>query len=151
VSTPRRPTEQDLQSDLLRLEAYRNQLAALLRQLQYLANSYQDHRRARETLEGLEAASSPVESLIPIGGDAFVRGTADRAAPVLMGLGAGVLAEMPRPKASELLAERLKQLEEARRGLETQIGELEGRIDALTQRVDAMSQGASGSGDVGGD
>ncbi len=152
MSAPRRSAEQEFQEDLLRLEAYRNQLNALAKQHQYLLSSLADHRRARETLEGLESSGARPESLIPIGGEAFLRGSADPQASVLIGMGAGVLAEMPRPKASELLAERLGKIEEARRGLEGQIGELEGRIEALSERVEAIARSASpGAGDVAGD
>ncbi len=152
MSAPRLSAEQRIQEDLMRLEAYRNQLAALAKQHQYLSSSALDHQRARETLEGLESTPVGTESLIPIGGETFLRGAAAPGSSVLIGLGAGIMAELPRPKASELLAERVGKIEEARKGLEGQIGELEGRIEALSERVESMARDEpTRAGDVGRD
>ena len=68
------PSEQEVQEDLVRLDAYRNQLNAMVQQYQYLSASRSDHLRARETLEGLERSKENVEVLVPLGGDTFVRG-----------------------------------------------------------------------------
>jgi len=104
-------TEQQVQEDLMRLEAYRNQLNALLQQHQILSASRQDHVRARESLEGVERAPSGTELLLPLGGETFVRGSVDLASPVLVGVGSGIVVEMERPKVVELLAERLVRIE----------------------------------------
>ena len=144
-------SEEQVQEDLMRLEAYRNQLNTLLQQHQYLSASSGDHRRARETLEGIEGANPEGEFLIPVGGETYLRGTVDRGAQVLIGLGSGVVAEMARPKASELLADRIGKIEEARKELEGQMGELETRIDALSQRLDSLTRGTARTDDVGGD
>ncbi len=143
-------TEEQVQEDLMRLEAYRNQLNTLLQQHQYLSASAGDHRRARETLEGIEGTADSGEFLIPVGGEAYLRGTVDRGAKVLIGVGSGVVTEMPRPQASELLADRIGKIDVARQELEGQMGELEARIDALSQRLDAMTRGAARTDDVGG-
>lgn len=134
----------------MRLEAYRNQLNTLLQQHQYLSASSGDHRRARETLEGLDGVGAEGEFLIPVGGETFLRGTVDRSGKVLIGLGSGVVTEMPRPKASELLAERIGKIEEARKDLEGQMTELEARIDGLSQRLDSMTRSPARTDDVGG-
>jgi prefoldin alpha subunit len=151
VSASAAPSEERVQEDLMRLEAYRNQLNTLLQQHQYLSASFGDHRRARETLEGLEGASPEGEFLIPVGGETYLRGSVDRGAAVLIGLGSGVVSEMPRPQASELLADRIAKIEEARKDLEVQMGELEARIEALSQRLESMTRGAARTDDVGGD
>ncbi len=145
------PTEEQVQEDLMRLDAYRNQLNTLLQQHQYLSASSGDHLRARETLEGLEQSGSSGEYLIPTGGETYLRGAIDRAAPVLIGLGSGVVVEMPRPQASELLADRIAKIEQARRDLEGQMGELEARIESLSRRLESLTRGGARTGDVGGD
>ncbi len=153
---PRLSPDEQAQEDLMRLDAYRNQLNAMLQQLQYLSASRSDHLRAREALEGLDRIDAGRELLVPLGGDAFVRTTPIPDAPVLIGVGSGVLAELDRGKVSELLAERSMRLEQATSDLEGQIRGLEERIQVLTRRLEAMSQGAPPSGadaatDVGGD
>jgi len=150
MSTPAAPpTEQQVQEDLLRLEAYRNQLNALLQQHQILSASRQDHGRARESLEGVDRAPAGAEMLLPLGGETFVRGSVDRDAPVLVGVGSGIVVEMERPKVVELLAERSVRIDQALRDLEGQMGSLDERIQALSNRLDAIAR-ESAATDVGG-
>ncbi len=148
--------EQQVQEDLMRLDAYRNQLNQLLQQHQLLSASRADHDRARETLEGLDRIEPTREVVIPLGAETYLRGTAATGQPVLLGLGSGVVAEVDRAKAVEVLHERLTRLDEAGRELDGQIRTLEERIEILSQRIESMSRGASGVeddnlSDVGGD
>lgn len=144
------PTEEQVQEDLLRLEAYRNQLSAALQQHQLLVASRQDHLRARESLDGVENAPQDVELLLPLGGETFVRGSVDRTSPVLIGIGSGVVVEMERPKAAELLSERVRRIDQAVRELEEQMTVLDDRIQVLTRRLDTIARASAGGPDVGG-
>ncbi len=153
---PSEITERQVQEELYRLDAYRNQLNAMLQQLQILANSRQDHLRARETLDGMDRLDPSAELLVPVGGEVFVRGSASQGTPVLVGIGSGVVVEMERPKATEVLAQRILQIEQAANDLEGQVRNLEERIQVLSQRLDAMTRGTGGgesltADDVGGD
>jgi prefoldin alpha subunit len=144
-------TEQQVQEDLLRLDAYRNQLNSLLQQHEILSASRQDHVRARESLEGVDRAPAAAELLLPLGGETFVRGSVDRTAPVLVGVGSGVVAEMERPKVIELLAERTVRIEQALRDLEGQMTSLDERIQALSSRLDSIARESGAPTDVGSD
>jgi len=144
-------TEQQVQEDLLRLDAYRNQLTALLQQHEILSASRQDHIRARESLEGVDRAPASAEMLLPLGGETFVRGSVDRDAPVLVGVGSGVVAEMERPKVVELLADRTVRIEQALRDIEGQMASLDERIQALSQRLDSIARESGAPTDVGSD
>jgi prefoldin alpha subunit len=144
--------EAEVQEDLMRLEAYRNQLNALLQQHQILTSSRGDHLRARESLEGIDRAEPGAELLLPLGGEAIVRGSISKDTPVLIGVGSGVIVEMDRPRAVELLAERLVRIDQAIGDIEGQVGSLEERIQMLSRRLDSMAARASrGPSDVGGD
>ncbi|MCI4318807.1 MAG: prefoldin subunit alpha [Thermoplasmata archaeon] len=145
--------EQQVQEDLARLEAYRNQLSAMMQQYQYLGASRADHQRAREALEGLDRASKEAELLIPLGADTFLRGSAAPGAKVLLGVGSGVVMEADAPQVSEILAQRAGKIEAASKELEGQIGTLEQRIDMLQQRLEALARSTSqpATGDVGRD
>ncbi len=125
----------------MRLEAYRNQLSASLQQHQILTASRAEHERARESLEGVDRAASDAELLIPLGGETFVRGTIDRGAQVLIGVGSGVVVEMDRPKVAELLAQRTVKIEQAVRDLEGQMNALDERIQLLSRRLETVSRG----------
>ncbi|MGI0052691.1 MAG: prefoldin subunit alpha, partial [Thermoplasmata archaeon] len=109
-----------------------------------LAASRADHLRAREALHGMEGAPEAAEVLVPLGGEAFVRGRPDRTGPVFLGIGSGYVAEMERARASESLAQRTKQIEEAARDLEGQILQLEDRMTNLRRRVESMNTPPSG-------
>jgi len=151
MSTPPAPSpERQVEEDLVRLEAYRTQLSGLVQQRQILLASRQDHARARESLEGIDRADAAAEFLVPLGGEAYVRGKLDRSASVLLGVGAGVVVEMERPKVAELLAQRLGRLEQAVRELDGQIATLDERIQLVTRRIEAASRPAPAGGDVGG-
>jgi prefoldin alpha subunit len=144
--------EQQVQEDLARLDAYRNQLSAMMQQYQYLGASRADHQRAREALEGLDRAPKEAEILIPLGADTFLRGAATPGSKVLLGLGSGVVVEEDAPKVSEILAQRMGKLEGASKELEGQIQTLEQRIDLLSQRLESLARSTSAppTGDVGG-
>jgi prefoldin alpha subunit len=143
------PSEREVQEDLMRLEAYRSQLSALAQQHQILQASRQDHARARESLEGVERSEAATEYLLPFGGETYVRGSIQRAAPVLVGIGSGIVVEMDRSAAAELLAKRLTRIDEAVRDLEGQIGAIDERAELLSRRLESASRG-SAAGDVGG-
>lgn len=142
-------TEQQVQEDLMRLDAYRNQLNGLLQQYQILTSSRTDHLRARESLEGVDRADPGAEFLLPLGGETFVRGSVTPGAPVLIGIGSGYVVEMNRAKASELLAERLSRIDQAARDVEGQMATLDERIQILSRRLDDIARSGPGS-DVGG-
>ena len=142
-------TEQQVQEDLMRLEAYRNQLNALLQQYQILTSSRSEHIRARESLEGVERVDPGAELLLPLGGEAFVRGSIARDAPVLIGIGSGVVVEMNRAQVTELLAQRLLRIDQALRDLEVQMSGLDERIQLLSRRLDEIARSGPAGSDVG--
>ncbi|MHB1435614.1 MAG: prefoldin subunit alpha [Thermoplasmata archaeon] len=148
--------EERAQEEMARLDAYRSQLNAMLQQHQMLQSSRLDHERAQRSLDGIERAEAGREILIPLGGETYVRGTVQRGTPVLIGIGSGVTAELPREQVAETLAQRITRIDSAARELEGQIRTLEDRIQWLTQRLDALARGEpvpSGTADtdVGGD
>lgn len=145
-SAPRPVTEEQVRDDLMRLDLYRNQLSQMLQQHQMISASRADHVRAREALEGLDRTDADPELLIPVGGDTFLRGTPRDSGHVLVGIGSGIVVEMERPKASQVLAERLTRLDQASHDLETQMSTLEERITVLSSRLEALSQNAEREG-----
>ncbi len=155
-SEARPVTEQQVRDDLMRLDLYRNQLSQMLQQHQMISASRADHLRARETLDGLDRAGAEPELLLPVGGDTFLRGSPRDSGHVLLGIGSGIVVEMERPKASQVLAERSVRLDQASQDLETQMRALEERITVLSSRLEALSQSAerappdAGANDVGG-
>jgi prefoldin alpha subunit len=143
------PTEEQVQEDLMRLEAYRNQLNALIQQYQILRGSRAEHDRARESLEGIDRTEAAAELLLPLGGEAYVRGSIDRELPVLIGVGSGIVVERNRAQVTELLAERLGRIDQALRDVEGQMATLDERIQLLSRRLDEMARSGPAGSDVG--
>ncbi|MGB6442510.1 MAG: prefoldin subunit alpha [Thermoplasmata archaeon] len=147
-ANPGEVTEQQVQEDLMRLEAYRNQLNALIQQYQILTSSRTEHGRARESLEGVDRADAGAELLLPLGGETFVRGSIDRDAPVLIGVGSGIVVEMDRARVTELLAQRSLRIEQAVRDIEGQMSNLDERIQLLSRRLDEIARSGPAGSDV---
>jgi prefoldin alpha subunit len=141
--------EAEVQEDLMRLDAYRNQLNAMLQQYQILSASRTEHARARESLEGVERSEPSAEMLLPLGGETYVRGAIVRDAPVLIGMGSGVVVEMDRAKVAELLAERLVRIDQALRETEGQMSALDERIQLLSRRLDDLARSGPAGPNVG--
>lgn len=148
-ANPEEATEQQVQEDLMRLEAYRNQLNALIQQYQILSSSRTEHARARESLEGVDRADANAEMLLPLGGETFVRGSISRESPVLIGVGSGIVVEMDRAKVTELLAQRLIRIEQAVRDIEGQMANLDERIQLLSRRLDEIARSGPAGSNVG--
>lgn len=132
-------SEREVREELARLEAYRDQLQLLLQQHQLLVVSRSEHDRARATLEALDGLGADREFVLPLGADAYVRGRAAREAPVLLGIGSGIVVEIDRPKAIETLAERLGRLDRASQELDGQVRGLEERIQFISQRLESLA------------
>jgi prefoldin alpha subunit len=147
---PESELEAQVQEDLMRLDAYRGQLNALLQQHQILSASRQDHLRARESLEGVDRAESGAELVLPLGGETYVRGSVDLKSAVLIGIGSGIVVEMERPKVVELLADRMKKIDQAVRDMEGQINALDERIQILSRRIDSVARAGGSPANVGG-
>ncbi len=142
-------TEQQVQEDLMRLEAYRNQLNAMIQQYQILSSSRTEHIRARESLEGIDRSDPGAELLLPLGGEAFVRGSVERDVPVLIGIGSGIVVEMNRAQVTELLAQRSLRIDQAVHDLEGQMAGLDERIQLLSRRLDEIARSGPAGADVG--
>jgi prefoldin alpha subunit len=145
------PTEQQVQEDLMRLDAYRGQLNAMLQQYQILSASRTEHARARESLEGVDRSDPQAELLLPLGGETYVRGSIQHEGPVLIGVGSGIVVEMERPKVAELLAQRITRIDEALRETEGQMAALDDRIQVLSRRLDDAARSGTAGQDVGRD
>jgi len=142
-------TEEQVQEEIMRLDAYRAQLNQLLQQHQYLAASRSDHQRAKESLEGLERLAAGAELLLPIGGETFVRGAPAATEKVLIGVGSGIVVELERPKVVEMLADRLLKIDQASQEMEGQIRTLDERVQVLARRIESVTQGGPGPDDSG--
>src|ERR1051326_2399916 len=92
-------------------ERFRHELAALDEQRAYLAQLLADFSRGHETLEALKSLKEGDETLVPVGGGAFVRARVASPGKVIASVGAGVHAETPVDDALARVQERIDSLQ----------------------------------------
>ena len=139
-------SEAEVQNDLLRLEMYRGQLTALSRQQELIQVSLEAHGRAREAVEAMERFEEGQEMLVSIGADTYARATPLGRDRVLIGLGRGLLGEVPRDRALEMLRARMARLEGNHRELLSQLQALEVEAQNLQNELQGYLQKPERSG-----
>ena len=118
--------DEDLQKYMILLEQYKEQISQLEMQSQYLQAAAMDYGKAKITLENLSKTEEGSETLIPIGGGAFIYATLKNTSKVLIDIG------------SELVAE--KNLEDAIKKIDVRIEELQknqDKVNAMTEQFQA--------------
>lgn len=126
----------DVEQALAVLDTYHRQIDAVSRQLQFLQALHGETRRARETLEGLQAEPS-AEILMPLGASTFIHGQATQKGTAISGIGAGLSVEKSWEETQKLLAAReqeiaaeVQRLSEAGVRLQQEAAALEEEIQA---------------------
>lgn len=139
-----------VQQDMARLEAYRDQLTALVREQELLRLSLEAHARARQTLEELEKFQKDRELLVPLGAETFLQATPRSTEKVLLGIGHGFVVEIERAKALEMLGRRNDELQKGEhslsqqlRRIETEAAQVQSRLQAIYQQAELSQRGAS--------
>lgn len=84
---------------------------------------------ANSTLEGIKGKSKGTESLIPIGGDSFIRAEIQDTSKIIMGVGAGVCMEKEIDVCIEDLKTRRAEFEKASTSLRQQLGQTLARLE----------------------
>ena len=133
-------SEAEVQNDLLRLEMYRGQLTTLSRQQELIQVSLDAHERAREAVEAMERFGEGQELLVSIGADTYTRAAPLGPGRVLIGLGRGLLAEVDRDRAREMLQGRMTRLEGNHRELLSQLQALEAEAQSLQNELQGYLQ-----------
>ncbi|MDE1837142.1 MAG: prefoldin subunit alpha [Euryarchaeota archaeon] len=131
-----------VQQDLMRLEVFREQLTALVREQELLRVSLESHARARQTLEALENFQKDREMLVPVGAETFVQALPRSTEKVLVGVGHGIVVELERAKALEILARRQDELQKGDQGLAQQLRRVENEVAQLQARLQEVYQEA---------
>jgi prefoldin alpha subunit len=150
----RRPSESEIQAELMRLDLYKNQLTTLTRQHELLMVSLEAHGRAEDALRAMDQFVPDQELMVTVGADTYAWATPRSRERVLVGIGRGLLAEVPRERGLEMLEKRSTRLEESARELLQQIQALDTEMNALQARLQLAVQGEPGrrgAADVGSD
>jgi len=104
--------EEEVTRNLSVIEYYKQQLESLDIQMQYLQAAIVDAQKGKMTLEHIQKTAKNTDILIPVGGGAFVNGSVTTSSKILVGIGAGLVAEKTTEEAILKIDERIKKLQE---------------------------------------
>ena len=103
--------DEDLQKYMILLEQYKEQISQLEMQSQYLQAAAMDYGKAKITLENLSKTDDGTETLIPIGGGAFVYASLENTSKVLIDIGSDLVAEKNFEDAIKKIDAKLEELQ----------------------------------------
>jgi len=100
----------NLQETLMRIEAEKRQLEALVSQSRVIESAIVELANTIELLEQLKKTPNGTEILAPIGGECFVKATLKDNSSVLVGIGAKVSVEKNVDEAVKILKDKSDEL-----------------------------------------
>ena len=109
--------EQELRNYMMLIEQYKEQMAQLETQNQYVQAAIAEYNRAKITLEQLNNADGGDEILIPIGGSAFVDAKVKSTSKVLFDIGGGLVTEKKSEDAIKNIDKRIEELQKTQEKL----------------------------------
>ncbi|WP_461462063.1 prefoldin subunit alpha [Methanobrevibacter sp.] len=121
--------QQKLQQMVSELSAYRNQAELLQQQVEALQASLAELEVLKNTIDDM-AGKGSVESLVPIGGGAFMEGEITNTDYVVMSIGAGIAVKQTVDEAKVTID---SQSEELKENLDNTLGSLQQVTDVIAQ------------------
>lgn len=121
--------QQKLQQMVSELSAYRNQAELLQQQVEAIQASLAELEVLKNTIDDM-AGKGSVESLVPIGGGAFMKGEITNTDYVVMSIGAGIAVKQTVDEAKVTID---SQSEELKENLDNTLGSLQQVTDVIAQ------------------
>ena len=121
------------------INQYREQSSQLSAQINMVNASLAEHMVARETIKNYESLEPGSESLIPIGGNVYVRTDVNENKNVIVGIGARCMVEKGIGDCITTLNERIGELQTGRDKIRNNLNILESRIRELTDRAESIA------------
>ena len=139
-SSGEKPMAQDeeITKNLTLLEYYKEQLANLDMQQQYLQAALLDYQKAKITIENLGKEQGENDLLIPVGSGVFISAVSTNTDKVLIDIGADLVVEKPVNEAIKNIDTRMEMVQENQKKLLTMAQQLQTEAEALSQRTQDM-------------
>ncbi|KGK98746.1 prefoldin subunit alpha [Methanococcoides methylutens] len=128
-------SEQDVRNLASQHRELQNQAESLQQQMGMVQMSIEECTRAIGTLEELEAVSGSINTMLPLGGGAFVHANVANLEKVVVSVGAGISVEKPPAEAKELLNQRKEELNKVVERLNGSIAQVGQRIQSIESMV----------------
>ncbi|WP_445476069.1 prefoldin subunit alpha [Methanococcoides methylutens] len=132
-------SEQDVRNLAVQHRELQNQAESLQQQMGMVQMSIEDCTRAIGTLEELEAVSGSINTMLPLGGGAFVHANVANVEKVVVSVGAGISVEKSPAEAKELLNQRKEELSKVVERLNGSIAQIGQRIQSIESMVGGRS------------
>ena len=130
--------QDELSRYMIMVESYKEQIAQLETQYQYLLAAIADYQKAKMTLEQLGKADDGSEVLLPIGGSTFLCANAKDTTKVLFDIGSGIVAEKSADDAIKKIDERIKNLEDTQEKLTNMIQQFQMEAAEASQKAQSL-------------
>lgn len=126
--------EEDVNTYLAIIDAYREQLDAIEAQSAYIQALINEYLKAKLTIENLEKHGGG-EVLLPIGGGVFVSARCDRISEVLVSEGADIVIKKDLEGAKGSLDVKIKDLQDSLTKLGEMYQKIQDKIEELSHKV----------------
>ena len=130
--------EEELAKYRMVLQQYQEQVNQLEMQAQYLQAALADYSKAKITLENLTKEDKDTETLIPIGGSAFVYAKVTDTSKVLVDIGAGLIAERSFEDGIKKLDERIDEIQKNQDKIYSMIEQFQAEAADITQKAQKL-------------
>lgn len=129
---------ENLQKILTELGEHQATSDVLNRQIELLGGSLSELSVTMKTIKDVKEERPDTEILVPLGSDSFIRAKMLKIEKVMIGLGAGVVAERSVEKAVQTLETRSTEVTQAIGQARTELEKLSKRIEILGQEIDRI-------------
>lgn len=131
--------EEEMRSYLEYIEQSKEQLNSLDIQFSYIQNVIADQTKARLTLEQLKKTNDGINVLFPIGGGAFIDGTAKKTSKVLFDVGDGIIVEKTSNDAIKKIDAHIEELQKTGEKISTMAQQLQNKISEITEKAQKLA------------
>lgn len=132
--------DDELRQSMATLEAFKVQLDAMAKQLQFFQISLEETLRARDTLKAFAEAKEGDEILVPAGASSFVRATITASRSAVVGIGNKISIDMDIEEAAKYMATSAEEVSDAIKKLSAAIDEMNGKARELATVINQEYQ-----------
>jgi len=130
--------ENEIATNLSMIEYYKEQLASIDMQIQYLQAAVADYHKAKITVEQLDKTKGVEDILVPVGLGVFINASTKDTSKVLVDIGAGIVAEKTVDDAIKKIDGRIEALQENQKKLLSMAQQLQTEAVELSNKTQKL-------------
>ena len=130
--------ENEIATNLSMIEYYKEQMAYIDMQIQYLQAAVADYHKAKITVEQLDKTKGVDDILVPVGLGVFINASTKDTSKVLVDIGAGIVAEKTVDDAIKKIDGRIEALQENQKKLLSMAQQLQTEAVELSNKTQKL-------------